>query len=58
MVMNFNILKKIQNDKKAQISLEFLLILGVIVIAAILVGFYLKQSAVRSAQQAQAHQTR
>jgi uncharacterized protein (UPF0333 family) len=51
-VMKFN-LKKVFLENKAQISLEFLLILGVVIIAAILVGFFLKQSAVKSAQQTQ-----
>lgn len=51
-----NMIKKIKQiilDKKAQISLEFLLILGVVIIAAILVGFFLKQTAVKNAQQTQ-----
>jgi uncharacterized protein (UPF0333 family) len=50
-------LNKIYLDSKGQISLEFLLILGVVIIAAVLVGFFLKQSAVKNAQQTQRHQT-
>ncbi len=50
-------LKKLLKDESAQISLEFLLILGVIIVGAIIVGFYLKQSAVKNAQQAQDYQT-
>ena len=51
--MNLKKLKKIYNDNKGQISLEFLLIMGVVVVGAVLVGLYLKQTAVKNAQQAQ-----
>lgn len=40
-----NKLKKLINDKKGQVSLEVLLIVSVIVLAAILTGYYLKQTA-------------
>ena len=36
-------LKKIIKEEKAQVSLEFLIILGIVALAAIAVGFYLKQ---------------
>jgi len=38
-------LKKIITEKKGQVSLEVLLIVSIIVLAAILVGYYLKQTA-------------
>ena len=40
--MNF---KKLLKDNRAQVSLEFIIILGVVILVAILVGYYLKQSA-------------
>jgi uncharacterized protein (UPF0333 family) len=43
-------LKKIIRENKAQISLEFLLILGILIIGAIIVGIYLKQTAAKNAQ--------
>ncbi|MEI8364332.1 MAG: class III signal peptide-containing protein [archaeon] len=38
-----NKFKKIIKEERAQISLEFLIILGIVALAAIAVGFYLKQ---------------
>jgi uncharacterized protein (UPF0333 family) len=35
--------KKLIKEEKAQVSLEFLIILGIVALAAIAVGFYLKQ---------------
>jgi uncharacterized protein (UPF0333 family) len=55
MKINTN-LKKIIFDKRGQISLEFLLIMGVVIIGAIIVGYFLKQSAVKNAQKAQKYQ--
>jgi len=40
--MNF---KKLLKDNRAQVSLEFIIIMGVVILVAILVGYYLKQSA-------------
>lgn len=37
--------KKIIKDRKAQISLEALLIISIVILAAILTGYYLKQTA-------------
>lgn len=39
------ILKKMLKDTKAQISLEALLIVSILVLAALLTGYYLKQTA-------------
>ena len=36
-------LNKIIKDKKAQVSVEFLIILGIVILAALAVGFYMKQ---------------
>jgi len=47
-----NKLKKLIKDNKAQISLEFLIILGIVALAAIAVGFYLKQVSAKNAKQA------
>ena len=38
-------IKKLLKDKKGQVSLEALLIVSVIVLAALLTGYYLKQTA-------------
>lgn len=38
-------IKKLLKDKKGQVSLEVLLIVSVIVLAALLTGYYLKQTA-------------
>lgn len=38
-------IKKLLKDKKGQVSLEALLIVSVIVLAAFLTGYYLKQTA-------------
>ena len=40
-------------DKKAQISVEILLIVGIVVLAAILVGYYLKQISYKNSQKVQ-----
>lgn len=37
-------MKKLLKDKKAQVSLEVLLIVGIVILAALLVGYYLKQT--------------
>ena len=42
-------INKIIKDQKGQISLEFLLILGVIVLISLIVGFYLKQTSANQA---------
>jgi len=47
-----NKIKEIIKDNKAQISLEFLIILGIVALAAIAVGFYLKQVSAKNARQA------
>lgn len=43
-------------DNKAQISLEFLLILGVVVLVALIVGFYLKQASANQAKKVNEYQ--
>ena len=45
-------INKLIDDRKAQISLEFLIILGIVILAALAVGFYLKQVSAKSAAQA------
>ncbi|MCK9293063.1 MAG: class III signal peptide-containing protein [archaeon] len=37
----------LQEDNKAQLSLEFLVILGVVILVALLVGLYLKQASAK-----------
>ena len=49
--MVFNKLKELIKDQKAQGSLEFLIVLGIVVLAAIAVGFYLKQVSSKKAMQ-------
>jgi uncharacterized protein (UPF0333 family) len=51
-LINKNLLKKFNQivfDKRAQVSVEFLLILGILILGAIIVGYYLKQTAVKNA---------
>jgi uncharacterized protein (UPF0333 family) len=43
-------LKRLFKDKKAQVSLEVLLIVGIVVLAALLVGYYLKQTSMNNSQ--------
>ncbi len=45
-----NRLKKLLKEKRGQVSLEVLLIVGIIVLAAILVGYYLKQISYNNSQ--------
>ena len=42
-------LEQIIKDQRAQISLEFLLIMGVVVLISLIVGFYLKQTSANQA---------
>jgi uncharacterized protein (UPF0333 family) len=48
--------KKIIQDNKAQVSVEFLVILGVVILAAMLIGFYLKQMSAKSTAEATDYQ--
>lgn len=41
-------LKNLIKDKKGQVSLEVLLIVGIVVLAALLVGYYLKQTSMNN----------
>lgn len=43
-------LKRLFKDKKAQVSLEVLLIVGIVVLAALLVGYYLKQTSMNNSK--------
>ena len=52
-INQLNNIKKLFKDNKAQISLEFLLILGVLIIGAVIVGIYLKQTAAKNANKVQ-----
>ena len=45
-------LKKIIKEEKAQVSLEFLIILGIVALAAVAVGFYLKQVSAKNVKNA------
>ncbi|MDD3245060.1 MAG: class III signal peptide-containing protein [Candidatus ainarchaeum sp.] len=49
-------LSSIIKDDKAQVSLEFLLILGVVVLVALIVGFYLKQTSANQANKVTEYQ--
>jgi len=44
--------KKLIKEQRGQLSLEFLVILGIVALAAIAVGFYLKQVSAKNAKQA------
>lgn len=44
-------MKKLIKDKKGQISLEALLIISVVILAALLTGYYLKQLAQKNSTQ-------
>ncbi|HOW29131.1 MAG TPA: class III signal peptide-containing protein [archaeon] len=46
-------MKRLIKDKKGQVSLEVLLIVSVIVLAAILTGYYLKQTAQKNSSKIQ-----
>ncbi len=48
--------KNLVNDKKGQVSLETLLIVSIIVVAALLVGYYLKQTAQKNSSQINEYQ--
>jgi len=48
---------KIIKDKRAQVSMEILLIVGIMVLAAILVGYYLKQTSHKNAQKIDEYKT-
>lgn len=43
-------LKRLFKDKRAQVSLEVLLIVGIVVLAALLVGYYLKQTSMNNSK--------
>jgi len=45
-------INKIIKEEKAQVSLEFLIILGIVALAAIAVGFYLKQVSAKNVKNA------
>lgn len=45
-------IKKLIKEQRGQLSLEFLVILGIVALAAIAVGFYLKQVSAKNAKQA------
>jgi uncharacterized protein (UPF0333 family) len=44
--------EKLKDDRKAQLSLEFLIILGIVILVALLVGLYLKQASAARVRQA------
>jgi uncharacterized protein (UPF0333 family) len=48
----FKKINKLINDTRGQISLEFLIILGIAILAAVAVGFYLKQISAKNAAKA------
>lgn len=41
-------IKELFKDKRGQVSLEVLLIVGIVVLAALLVGYYLKQTSMNN----------
>lgn len=41
-------LKNLIKEKRGQVSLEVLLIVGIVVLAALLVGYYLKQTSMNN----------
>lgn len=51
-----NTINKLIKEKKGQVSLEVLLIVGIIVLAAILVGYYLKQMSYKNSQKIKLYQ--
>jgi uncharacterized protein (UPF0333 family) len=52
-----NLFKELFFDKKGQVSVELLLLLGIIILAALAVGFYLKQTSIKHASDATKLQT-
>lgn len=50
-------MNKILTDKKGQVSLEALLIISVIVLAALLTGYYLKQLAQKNTNKIKDYQS-
>ncbi|MFA5745338.1 MAG: class III signal peptide-containing protein [archaeon] len=51
-----NTLNKLIKEKKGQVSVEALLIVGIIVLAAILVGYYLKQMSYKNSVKIKGYQ--
>jgi len=49
-------IKQLMKDKKGQVSLEVLLIVGIVVLSAILVGYYLKQTSLKNSQKVSDYQ--
>ncbi|MCK9293088.1 class III signal peptide-containing protein [archaeon] len=41
----------LKDDNRAQLSLEFLVILGIVILVALLVGLYLKQASAKKVDQ-------
>jgi len=51
------IVKRVISENKGQVSVELLLLLGVIILVALAVGFYLKQTSIKQASEATKLQT-
>ncbi|MFH0906001.1 MAG: class III signal peptide-containing protein [archaeon] len=47
-----NCFSNLRKDKNAQVSLEFILIVGIVILVAITVGFYLKQLSAKNTKDA------
>lgn len=52
--MKLNNLKKFLKNEKAQVSVEFLIVMGLVILVALLVGFYVKQLSGKKAGEANA----
>jgi uncharacterized protein (UPF0333 family) len=52
-----NKLKNILKENKGQISLEFIIVLGVVILVALTVGIFLKQSSARNVDRVTAAQS-
>jgi uncharacterized protein (UPF0333 family) len=51
-----NKFKRLLKENRGQISLEFIIILGVVILVALTVGIFLKQSSAKNVQTAQSYQ--
>lgn len=50
-------IKRLLKENKGQVSLEFIIVLGVVILVALTVGIFLKQTSAKNARLASDYQT-
>jgi len=50
-------IKRLFNENKGQVSLEFIIVLGVVILVALTVGIFLKQTSARNVKKATDYQS-